>query len=442
MVRATDVTGVLHAVLTCVTAGPGLGFNRAAIFLADAGGTCLRAARAVGAGSAEEAFETWARLQSGPQSLDELTRSPAEAAAGRDGFNALLQGLRLSLEREVGGNPIVDAFWERQVVRVRAPEELDRLPPELRRVFAGTEVVCVPLVARDRGLGVLVADNAFSREPIDDQRLQLLRILALLAGLAIDNARISQELQQQASELESTLNELKAAQEQVLHSERLATVGAVVGRVSHEIRNPLTTIGGFARALVEHPRDPAHVARNAAIILTEVEKLEGLLKEMLDFTSPRPPALRPADLNQVVEALVRVYREELGAHGIELEVELAPDLPRVRIDRDQLRRALVNLWRNAVQAMEGIDRAHRLTIRTAAVDGGVALSFSDTGGGVPVGLREEIFMPFVTTKPRGTGLGLAVVKKVVDDHRGRLAIGGEPGAGATFTIHLPAEEGR
>lgn len=439
MERVGDVTGVLHAVLTCVTAGPGLGFNRAAIFLADERGSFLKAVRAVGAGSPEEAYETWARLQSHPTSLDELLRS-ASAASPRDSFHAMLEGVRVSLAREVGGNPIVDAFWDRQVVRAREPVELDRLPPDLRRIFGGTEVVCVPLVARDRCLGVLVADNAFSREPIDDARLQLLRVLALLAGLAIDNAGISQELQRKASELEKTLDDLRAAQDQLLHGERLATVGAVVARVSHEIRNPLTTIGGFARALVDHPDDAAYVKRNAAIIATEVEKLETLLKEMLDFTSPRPPALVPDDLNDLIDSLARLHRQELEDRGIELRLDLAPRLSRVRVDRDQLQRAFLNLWRNAVQAMEGIERTHRLEIRTAADGGGVTVTFADTGGGVPVSQREEIFMPFVTTKPRGSGLGLAVVKKVVDDHRGRVEIGGELGAGATFTIHLPAEK--
>src|SRR5690606_16516848 len=138
----------------------------------------------------------------------------------------------------------------------------------------------------------------------------------------------------------------------VIHSERLATVGAVVARVSHEIRNPLATIGGFARALSAQPEDAERVRRNADIITAEVTKLEALLKEMLDFTSPKAPRFEPLDLNAAVVQFTELHTAALRERGIALDVDLETPAPIVLADPHQLQRVLLNLWQNAVQAIE------------------------------------------------------------------------------------------
>lgn len=437
---SVDFRGLLHAILTCVTAGPGLGFNRAVLFLAAEGSDELVAAMAIGPATREEAHATWTRLASQPMSIDELLRRhPAETA--RSGFQAQVEGLKIPLAPGAAvANPLLQAYHDRRVVKIFEPSTLGDIPPRLREVFAGTEVVCVPLLAKDRAVGLVVADNAFTREPIDEHRVRLLQVLALVAGLALDNAGIYKQLQGQARQLRDTLEQLGAAQERLLHNERLATVGAVVARVSHEIRNPLTTIGGFARSLSKRPDDIERVARNADIIVEEVEKLERLLKEMLDFTSPRPPALDPTDLNPLVKAFVDVHRVTVADRRVVIDVDLEPDLPQVLADRHQLQRVFLNLWQNALQAMEAIKEPREaiLGVRTWRDGDTVRVAFSDTGTGVPPETIANIFTPFFTTKRRGTGLGLAVVKKIVDDHTGSIDVQSEPGVGTTFIVTLPA----
>jgi len=438
-----DLRGLLHAILTCVTAGPGLGFNRAVLFLADDDYNALIAAMAIGPGSPEEAQVTWARLASENISLEQwLHRPPAEDQ--RSGFQALVEGLSIPLTEGAAvehSNPLLDAYRERRVVRITDAASLQDIPPRLREVFAGTEVVCVPLVAKERSVGLIVADNAFSREPIGVERIQLLQLLALLAGQALDNARIYKQLERQAGQLKRTLQELRATQEQLIHSERLAMVGSVVARVSHEIRNPLTTIGGFARTLTAHPDDIERVARNANIIVEEVEKLESLLKEMLDFTSPKPPTLEPTDVNRIITGLANVHRGELGDHKVILELDLTPDLPGVLADRNQLQRVFLNLWQNALQAMDELpaERDRVLTVRTWRDGRTVNVGFSDTGHGIAPTVLPHIFTPFFTTKQHGTGLGLAVVQKIIDDHRGTIELTARHAPGTAFVISLPIE---
>ena len=456
-----DLRGLLHAVLTCVTAGPGLGFNRAVLFLADDGDTQLVASMAIGPATAEEASITWTRLAGEHNSLDELLHQRELSPAARGGFPQLVEGLAIPMHDAlpaaedgaeakhlpcsmVGGetNPLLEAYRKRQAVRVALPQSVQSLPARLREVFDGVEVVCVPLLAKERAVGIIVADNAFSGQPIGQEQVGRLQLLALLAGTALDNARLYRQLEQQAQKLKDTLDELETAHEQLIHSERLATVGAVVARVSHEIRNPLATIGGFARTLGAHPDDMERVARNATIIVEEVEKLEALLKEMLDFTSPRVPTLERTDLNGAITALVNVHRDESRHRNVALALELAPGLPLVLADRNQLQRAFLNLWQNALQAMEDVpaDRPRRLLIQTWRDGATVKVAVSDTGAGVPADALPQIFTPFFTTKQRGTGLGLAVAKKILDDHFGSIHVMTEPGACTTFVITLPTVE--
>jgi signal transduction histidine kinase len=432
-----DFHGLLRAILTCVTAGPGLGFNRAVLFLAEEDAAELVAVMAVGPATPEEASMTWARLAGETGGLDALLRQQPDEPPSR--LQTLLEGLRFSTAPACTANPLLEAYRTQRVVSIANPATLAEIPPRLREVFGGTEVVCVPLVAKDRTVGLIIADNAFSREPIGAARIQLLQLLALVAGLALDNARIYRQVERQALHLQATLDQLRSTQEQLIHNERLAAVGAVVARVSHEIRNPLATIGGFARSLRAHPEDIERVTRNADIIVDEVEKLEVLLKEMLDFTSPRPPTLELTDVNAIVSRLATVHRDQLAASDVVLELDLAPDLQSVLCDRSQLQRVLLNLWQNALQSMQDSPRpgSMRLAVRTWQESEVVKIAFADSGPGIAREVLQQIFTPFFTTKRRGTGLGLAVVKKIIDDHHGDIHVRTEPMVGTTFTITLP-----
>ena len=435
-----DLDGLARAILTCVTAGPGLGFNRAALFLAQEDTDQLVATMAIGPSTPEEAHATWTRLASEQRSLDELLHMPPPTE--KTGFQRAVEGLVIPLRGGGDGSvePLRDAFRGRRIVKISGSDELADLPPSLRAVFDGSELVCVPLVAKDRSLGLIVADNAFTREPIDTERTQLLQLLALLAGLALDNARMYRQVERQASELEHAMVELRAAQEKVIHSERLATFGAVVARVSHEIRNPLATIGGFARSLSAQPEDVERVRRNADIILAEVTKLELLLKEMLDFTSPKVPRLEPVDLNDLVTSFAEMHRGGLRDRGVALRLELATPSPRALADPHQLQRVLLNLWQNAVQAIEerGPPDGGAIALATHGDGARACLEVGDNGTGITAEDRARIFAPFFTTKQRGTGLGLAVVKKIVDDHRGTIDVDSQAGVGTRVRVCLMA----
>jgi hypothetical protein len=233
VLATSDIDGLPHAILTYVTAGSGLGFNRAVLFLPNAAEAELVAAMAIGPATSEEAHATWVRLAHEQRTLVELLQK-AGAADAESGLSALVRGVSIPLATTPEGarHPLAVAYAAGQVRKIVDARTLDGFAPRLRGVFCGTEVVCIPLVARERAIGLIVADNAFNREPIDEERIHFLELLASLAGLTLDNSRMYGRLEAQARELGTALDELKAAQDRLLHNRTPSTSGSAVRRVS------------------------------------------------------------------------------------------------------------------------------------------------------------------------------------------------------------------
>ncbi len=420
-----EINRLLHAILTAMTAGPGLGFNRAILFLLDKGEQALKVAMAVGPLSPEEAYSTWARLAAERKTLwDFLREYPGDEAICQTPLMQSIRDLVIPLD---GESPFQICLINHEPIRIANPSNAPQLPERLRSLWDDAEVVLVPLIAQDEWLGVIAADNAFSRHPITEEAERLLRLFASSAGVALRNAQL-------IAELKGALEREQQAREQLLHSERLAAIGELAAKVAHDLRSPLVTIGGYARQLLRYPKDPERVMRNTQVIVDEVERLERQLRDLLDFAKPKPPQLQPVNLTELVLRLAEIHRPSMEAAGIHLVVETPAEVM-VFSDEVQMERVILNLWRNAVEAMP---EGGTLTVRLWQEGSEVKLSISDTGVGITPDHLPHIFKPFYTTKGTGSGLGLAICKKIVDEHGGRIEVVSEEGKGTTFTIVLPA----
>ncbi len=224
--------------------------------------------------------------------------------------------------------------------------------------------------------------------------------------------------------------------ERARRAERLAAVGQMVTTVSHEIRTPLALIGGFARQVLRDGAAlPANSRRKLGIIVDEVARLEGMLAELNDLARPQQYNWREVDLAELVSRVRELMAPELRERGLELAAWPAPGLPRVVADPDKLSQVLINLVQNAAQASPAGGRVE-LGLDLDAL-GQVVLVVADQGPGIAPELRERIFQPFYTTKNRGTGLGLPVARRIVEEHGGRISVEGREGAGALFRVVLP-----
>lgn len=417
---------LLHLILTCVTAGPGLGFNRAVLLLTNDDRSFLEGRLGVGPATAEEASAVWRDLAERAPTLEALLAlfdQPQPAADSA--LRYLAQQIRIPLSDQSQA-PVRALLQQRPIVVTRGGSD-PGVGPELRSVFWAPQLVCVPLIAHDDALGVIVADNAFTGHAIGEREVEVLQTFANQAALAISAATAYRRLEEKINELEETRDRL-------VRAENLAVVGRLAAHVAHEIRNPLATIGGFSRAILRRPQDTARVERNTRIILEEVERLEQILANVMNFTRPSAPVLRERSINDSVEALCAFHEHALAERNIVLHKSLDPNLPTLRFDPDQIRQVLINLVQNAVESMP---EGGELTILTRAVQGHVEIVVADTGQGMAESVQESVFQPFFTTKAGGTGLGLSVCQKIIQDHGGDILVRSKPGAGSSFTISLP-----
>ncbi|HEX2219485.1 MAG TPA: ATP-binding protein [Gemmatimonadales bacterium] len=252
-----------------------------------------------------------------------------------------------------------------------------------------------------------------------------------IGELAAAFARMTDSLRQNIAKLERT-------QAQLLQSEKLASIGEMSAAVAHGLRNPLASLRASAQLVRRHPDSPA-AREHLEAIIEEVDRLDRRISHLLSFSRPAPFHPMPERLDRLVEGLLPAFAEPLREHRVDLQLDLARDLPEVRIDPMQLEQALLELVSNALDAMPDGG-----TLRLAArpSDGArpaeeVVVEVADTGVGIPASALASVCEPFFTTRQEGTGLGLAIAKRYVEQNGGRLDIDSTPGSGTTVRVRLP-----
>jgi len=301
-------------------------------------------------------------------------------------------------------------------------------------------IVCIPLCsprAEQEGgaaaaLGALYVDNQETSAPFSPESLRTAEALARHAALAIENARLFEREQR-------TIHELRAAQKQLLQSEKLATIGRMAAGLAHELNTPLTYIMGNLELLHAHPLSP-NQQEMLASVGKGADRIKSLTRSLLAFSRVSPEDMIPVDPNDVIERSLELCHYQVLKSGVHLEKSLTAGLPPVKVVSNQLEMALINLVVNAVQAMEPTPGG-QLRVTSSLRDGRVEIAVADTGPGIPEAVQPTIFEPFFTTKPegQGTGLGLSTVLMVVERHQGTIDYTTQTGVGTTFRISLPAE---
>jgi len=303
-------------------------------------------------------------------------------------------------------------------------EEVKRLAEAraaMTRMQAG---IAMPLTAGDRVVGFLACWDERVPEAFASDEIASLLEVADRCALVIENSKLYQQMKER---------------------DRLAALGEMSAGLAHEIRNPLAAIKGAIQYL-EPARLPTEDREFLEIIIEEVNRLNGVVTQFLDYSRPLKPSMAPGEVNDILDRTFRLLSAETPP-PIEVRLELSAGLPRVLCDAEQLKQVFLNLALNAFQAMP---RGGRLTVATRVERDELAfwregkrrrdvveIRFHDTGPGIPEEARENIFVPFYTTKEKGTGLGLAICQRIVKAHGGAIAVRSAPGGGAQFVISLP-----
>ncbi len=230
------------------------------------------------------------------------------------------------------------------------------------------------------------------------------------------------------------LRERQRLETAVLRNERLATLGKMVARISHEIRNPLVTIGGFAGQLKRTAGLPEGARRKLTLIYQEVQRLEKFLSDMSTFSKSSPPQKVMADLPALVREVAELMEDSFQERGVAFRLETRSEIPPFAFDPGQIRQVLINLFKNGLESM---DKGGELRVTADPRSDHIVLTITDTGHGIPADQLPNLFTPFFTTKEGGTGLGLTIVQGLITQHQGEISIDSIVGRGTTCTIRLP-----
>ena len=282
-------------------------------------------------------------------------------------------------------------------------------------------------------IGLIVVADTRVRDAFSPEEVSLLETIAAQVGVVVENSRLYAQMKER---------------------DRLALLGQMAAGLAHEIRNPLGAIKGAAQLLAdpvpESSLDPAS-REFLGIILEEVDRLDRVVGSVLDLARPAQGTVVPTDVNAVVRRTLQVLSTERRGDDLQVDVTLDPALPRAAIDPEQLRQVLMNLFRNAAQAMKGrgkvvVSTRVRFGRGTRPGTGQadepfVELNVTDNGPGISQKVLENIFLPFFTTKDKGTGLGLAISQRIVQGAGGRIEVRSYEGKGSTFAVILPAAVG-
>jgi signal transduction histidine kinase len=276
-------------------------------------------------------------------------------------------------------------------------------------------------------------------------RVLFFYIAAILVNrFAVENRRQVQRLEDLSEKLEETNRQLRRAEAHARRAERLAALGQLSAGLAHEIRNPLGVIKGSADMLSRKVAgsEPL-VSELAGYISSEVNRLNALVVRFLDFARPSKLELRPERISEIVDRAIEAATASFPNAGLKIGREYAPNLPEIPADPQLCEQVFVNLITNAIQAMQAEAGSSEKTLRIAIEqevsngEPGVAVFVEDTGPGVAPELREQIFNPFFTSKKDGVGLGLSIVAKIVDDHRGTIRLEENAPRGARFHVFFP-----
>jgi signal transduction histidine kinase len=421
-----------HIILEAITLEEGLGFDRAVLLLADEENKALTPL----------AWSLKEKKPSDPVAQERPTMSPLalgrflveQAARLKDTqaeMPAKYKDLKIALTSESG--ILARSFLESRSFLIEEARTDPRTNKELVNLLKLEAFAVIPVVGKDRVIGVIAVDNSIDKRPLTQEDLHLLSMLAHQAGQALENARLYDFI-------DKTNQELKVTREKLLESEKMVAIGEMASGLAHEIRNPLVSIGGFVRRLNKKFQEDPQVQTYYQVIINEVERLEKILNEIMEFYEDPRGKYKEWDLNRIVDQALGLIQKEIDKNKITIQKSWNR-LPAIFGDDSQLRHVFYNLFQNSCQAMP---HGGQLTLRTfldkGTLKSWVVCEIRDTGGGIPLEHLHNIFNPFFTTKTLGSGLGLSIVHKIITRHQGEVDIDNRPGEGVSFLIKLPLAE--
>ena len=427
-----ELDEILQAILVGITAEEGLRFNRAFLAIFDDDGQVLQGKLAIGSECREEAGRIWAEMREKNLNFLEIVQNIKESCQNGDTkVTQMIKSLRVPVTDS--DHILIRATTERRSILVENGLADVPVGTDIIELLGEDTFVVIPLFSPSKSLGVIIADHFVTRQPISKNHIRSLEIFANQASLAIDHSRLYMEMEDKISELKNVTHELEKNKDLLVESASYSVLGQMSAQLVHILRNPITSIGGAARILGKKVKDEKSL-EFVHMIVNETTRLESTFKDLFDFVKQPELEKKCEPLHPLIRKTLLLLQPSLLKHSIDVVLDISDPDPILEMDEQLMRKVMLHLTRNAIDAMPD---GGTLTITVRHQRGWITMAFADTGVGIPEPLREKAVDPFFTTKTYGTGLGLALVEKIVASHGGNFSLSKKPDGGMEARINLP-----
>ncbi len=431
----------LWIILSGITREEAGGFNRSILLTVNESSGELHGIMGLGPDSPEDAHRIWSSINHKRNGITEWIISEAEKDEySRSGFNEFAKDLRFPIE--AGNNIFAECVLKKTLFNINDGQNHPLVPKDFLQATGVNSFAIVPLISHEEVLGIIYVDNRYNYQEIVDSHLNLLTRFATHASWVIENSRLFNKLL-------DTNRELLTIKGQLIEYEKLSALGELSAEVAHEIKNPLVSIGGFARRLKEkienfpavpqQKKEIESASNYSEIIVTEVGRLESLLKNILIYSKSGALNVHQGSLNSLLKEVIEIFQTGLFIKKIKIDVCYSGELEPIPMDVQKIRQVLINILFNSVESMP---QGGKITIETYLDthlnrEKMATVKVSDTGGGIMPEVLANIFNPFFTTKDSGTGLGLSISQKIIESHGGSIRVENNPGIGVIVYLFFP-----
>lgn len=432
-----ELDEVLSVALTAITAGKGFGMNRAFLLLTDKERTHLKGYLGVGPKDYQEAWEIWEEISKADLSLREMATQfhQTKLSAEKTKFQDILE--RLSFPMSDEGHILVRSLNERRAILVRDASHHPEVDSFLAETIGADTFLILPLISRNRRIGVILADNFITRKPITPQDISFMETLTFPVAFAIERASLYEHLQEDLEKLTAANAKLHEQQKLIVRMEKLALLGKITSSIAHSIRNPLTVIGGFARSLLKNISEYDPKREPLENIVQKSKQLEDVLSEVLGYADSVFPAMAQWDVNRMVETISQEVIRKTEGSGITISLDLAPDLPMVYLDYRQIAYCIKKILSISLKAMQP---AGEIYLGTRVANDCIVVEIRDTVC-LPEREAHEAFLdPGLTGSEDDCDMELSFCRVILENYSKSFTVERCAGQGKRYLLELSLQK--
>ena len=428
-----DLDEILSIAMTAITAGKGFGMNRAFLLMTDKERQFIRGYLGVGPRDYSEACDIWREIGQNDLTLREMARNfqKTKLASEKIKFHDILEQMSVPLSAQQ--HIFNRALRERKPILVRDAFTDGGVDPDLARVLGVDSFLIMPLISRNRRIGLLIADNCITHKPITPHDMQLMETFAFPVAFALERASLYERLQEEVDKLTAANEKLKEQQELIVKMEKMALVGQITSSIAHSIRNPLMIIGGFSRSLLKTSAEDDANRKNLESIVREAKQLEEVLEEVLSYADSLHPVMDTWDINQLIMGVSSRFKKRLEQIGIKYSCTTAPDLPMLFIDYKQIAFCIRTIFSVMLEAPD----VSEIRVSTVLEGADIVVEALDDGTASRREAVEELTPTASIIQEMGNNLGIPLCKTILEKNGNCFLIEKLPSRGTKYTIRLP-----